>query len=358
MLSLGEALRDLMADRNVVPEPTLYDLQAVRETHVILGDLEDARVNLERLRAQAPRRTIAIAEGAVRDLERRLIYANRRDVIRMDRPTGCWCLGAGGRSPRYVPMPTAETYTLASTTGDGSHDGEERNVIDNQEVLREYCDCQDGKARKRKDDRVFQMSKSWQEATRIRRMFGEARIPRKYLRFNWRQLPKPRAVDQTSRWLDDPGAHPWALLWGDPGRGKTTIMYGIASEIAIRGEAVLYRTMIDLLADIKATYDPDAPKKTDALVQLLKAAPWLLIDEIGAEIPKDWVGEIVLQVLNHRHNEELPTVLASNYGPERLAEHVGERIMGRIKACAEYIFIGGADLRDIPHGQDDVPEDD
>lgn len=352
--SLGEKFRELLVSVDTLLDPSLFDLQDTPDTDIVTSRLNSAREDYARLIASnASPRLRKSAEIAVSSLERQMIYAVRRDGIQLDRPPGCWCLGAGGRHPVNVPMPTAETYTLQSTTGDGAHDGEERSYTEPYEVLREYCDaCQDGQSRRKRDDRTRQMSRSWQSALRIRRMFGESKIPKEYQRHQWRALPKPNAVRQASDWLDDPGEHPWLFLHGEPGRGKTTILYGIASEIVkMRSEAVLCRPMPDLLSDIRSTWNPNNPNEETDLIKLVKSVPWLFIDELGAEIPKDWVGERLYQILNHRHDEHLPTVLASNLGPSKMLDHLGERLWGRVKRMALPVFVGGRDLRDLPHGE-------
>lgn len=349
--SLGDILRDLLSDIGD-PEPSLYDLQATGETEAVERDLQAAREEHARLVGMgAGSVSIKRAEVLVSSLEQSLVYALRRDDIRADRPPGCWCLGAGGRGPRYVPLPTGETYTLGSSNGEGAHDGEERAAVYDCELLQEYCGCRDGAERKRRDDRNWRLYRSHRTGLLIRRLFGESRIPKEYRRFPWRSLPKPNAVRQAAEWLSDPGDHPWLLLWGKPGRGKTTIAGGIAAELVERGEAVLFRTMPDILQEIRATYNPANPNDETELITLLKSVPWLFLDDIGAEAPTGWEGERLYQILNHRHNEHLSTVLTSNLGPEKLSEHLGDRLFGRVKRMALYVFVGGIDLRDLAHGE-------
>lgn len=349
--SLGESLREYLNSHDRIVDPSLLDMQAVDEADVIERKLEAAREDLATIitggLGSRPRKA---AESAIALYERSLIYALRRDEIMAGRPDGCWCLGAGGRRPMGVPMPTGDSYTLTSTSGDGTHDGEDRKYVQPVEILGEYCICPEAVERERSDNEYRRMSRQWREKLRIKRVFGKSHIPLEYRRFPWRSLPKPRAVAQSSAWLDRRGEHPWLLLWGDPGRGKTTIMYGIAGEVAVRGEAVLCKTLPDLLQELRTTYKPDG-EGDSPIIDATKSVPWLFLDDIGAEVPSGWSGDRLYQIMNHRHNEQLPTVLSSNLGLVALQEHLGERLHGRIKRMALPVFVGGSDLRDLAHGQ-------
>ncbi len=349
--SLGEALREYLAEHEIgPPEPSLFELQAVPFTHVAQSDLDTAREDLANLiRAGVGQREVVRVERKVSAFERQLAYALRRDALQADRPETCWCLGAGGRNPRYVPIPTGKMYV-------DEHTAQESPEIDERQILSVYCPCIDGELRRVQDDESLSEYKNIRTARLIRRLFGESHIPKEYQRFKWRDLPKRNAVARISGWLAAEDwkdaqitGHPWLLLYGEPGRGKTTAASGIASELIEAGIPVLFRPMPDLLQEIKATYNPSNEGDESDLIALLKRVPWLFLDDIGAEQPTGWEGERLYQILNHRHNEHLPTVFTSNLDPEALSEHLGDRMYGRIKRMALPVLFGGDDLRDMPH---------
>jgi DNA replication protein DnaC len=191
----------------------------------------------------------------------------------------------------------------------------------------------------------------------IRRRFGEAQLPPEYRTYPWREHPDHAAVRRAVRWLDDPkvdhDSHHWLLLYGPSGRGKTTLAGGMAAELAERGESVLFRTVPSLLADVRATFGNS--EEQEALRKSLRAVRWLFLDDMGTEVPKDWVGEFLYEILGYRHDHHLPTIITSNlatvdeHGHAEMAEYFGPRIWGRVKRMAEPIEMDGPDLRDIPH---------
>lgn len=358
MTSLSDVLRDTHGADLIPPERSTVELQDVPSTEVVELRLDNARSALEMLRQGGiSGREIIRAETMLRDAERLYADAVRRDMIATDRPAGCWCLGAGGKGVRYLPMPSDAVVILTSTSGDGTHDGEERPSIVEHETLSTYCDaCHEGRARRLKDDRLRNAYRSHRRAIVVNRLFGHSQIPPEYRRYPWRSIPKPNAVRQVAAWLDDHGDHPWLLLWGEPGRGKTTLLSGLASESVEAGRTVLFRPLPDLLQEIKATFNPTNPTNESELIQLLKTVPELYLDDIGAENPSGWEGDRLYQILNHRHNEHLLTALSSNLGPKLLADRLGERLYGRIKRMALPVYVGGKDLRDLDHGAP-VPRD-
>lgn len=325
------------------PEPTLLELQRLPDTLLVGDDLDSARMHAVALAGQPHReRDKRRAQKAVQDHEKRYAHAVMRDAVQAERPKGCWCLGYGGAEPRYIPMMTGTVYT--------GHDGNERNEIEEREVLRRHCDCPEGIARKVSDQGI--RTAYWEDRDRraIVRRFGEAHLPPEYRTYPWRDHPDRATVRQVSRWLADPMEEPeskhWLLVYGFGGRGKTTVTAGMAAELVETGASVLFRTMPDLLAEIKATWGKD-DGETELLRDLLCRVRWLFLDDIGAEAPRDWVGEFVYGVLNHRHNHHMRTVFTSNLAPRELGEHIGERIWGRFKRMAQFVEMVGADLRDV-----------
>lgn len=185
----------------------------------------------------------------------------------------------------------------------------------------------------------------------IARRFGAAQLPPEYRTYPWRDHPDRAAVASVLRWADDPkdypDAHHWLLVYGANGVGKTTMVGGLAAEMVEAGDSVIFRPMPELLADVRATFGK--PDEQEALRQMLRRTGRLFLDDMGTEIPRDWVGEFLYEVLNHRHNQHLTTVITTNLDLDEMADYFGPRIWGRVKRMAEPIEMDGEDLRDLPH---------
>src|SRR5699024_12760513 len=95
----------------------------------------------------------------------------------------------------------------------------------------------------------------------------------------------------------------------------------------------------------------------DQIVNAIKHAQVVVLDEIGAECNREWVRDDVLGViLQYRMQEQLSTFFTSNFSMAEVEEFLmttregvdvakSSRIMQRIKYLSEEITVGGRDRR-------------
>ena len=193
---------------------------------------------------------------------------------------------------------------------------------------------------------------------RISRLFASARIPRAYDGDTFADYTvtatNKDAVDAAHMMVD--GEIGGLFVYGVRGTGKTKLAAIIANEQARAGHPVLFASVPDLMADIRASFDGG---KTAETVQAVKETPFLVLDDLGSEKMSEWVGEQLFCIVNHRYNERLQTVVTSNYSPTEIIAHMatvngkgeviddmqGQRIMSRIYGMCERVEIKGADWR-------------
>ena len=121
---------------------------------------------------------------------------------------------------------------------------------------------------------------------------------------------------------------------------------------------------VALLEEIRSSYDKD--EDTQEIVQRYKTAKLLVLDDLGAERPSEWVRERLFDIIDYRYNECLPVIITSNANLQELRQHLGDRLCDRIRSiCQTYTVAAKShrptgDTRQIPpsHGTDfDVPPD-
>ena len=205
--------------------------------------------------------------------------------------------------------------------------------------------------------KVCRHERSRREKLRIARLFASARIPRAYegdTFADYTVTDGNRKAVEAARWMLAGGSG--VFLYGTKGTGKTKLAAIIANERARAGSPVLFASVPDLMADIRASF---ASGGTSERVQAVKETPFLVLDDLGAEKMSEWVGEQLFCIVNHRYNEKLPMVVTSNYSPTQVIAHMatvdthgnviddlqGQRIISRIYGMCERVEIRGADWR-------------
>ena len=118
----------------------------------------------------------------------------------------------------------------------------------------------------------------------------------------------------------------WLVLIGPSGCGKTHMAAAIANERINKGFPVFFITAADLLDHLRSAFNPDSEVTYDRLFEQVRNAPLLILDDLGAHNDKPWAKEKLDQLLNHRFNNELPTVITTT--PP--IEHLGDRLEHRI----------------------------
>ena len=138
----------------------------------------------------------------------------------------------------------------------------------------------------------------------------------------------------------------WLVLLGDYGTGKTHLAAAIANQRAATGESPMFVIVPDLLDHLRATFNPDSPVRYDRLFNQVKSIPLLILDDLGTQSATPWAREKLYQILNHRYNAQLPTVITTAQKIGELDPRIRSRMLdGRI--CDIFEIIAPA-FRAIP----------
>lgn len=117
------------------------------------------------------------------------------------------------------------------------------------------------------------------------------------------------------------------------GSGKTRMAVSIANDIITRYRiSAKFATTIQLLDEIKKTWDKPEGGSEQNLLQEIIDVPVLVLDDIGVEKMSPWVNEKFYSILNGRMIQKQITIFTSNCVIEQLA--FDERIINRIQKMA------------------------
>lgn len=142
-------------------------------------------------------------------------------------------------------------------------------------------------------------------------------------------------------------------IWSDTtGNGKTSwackIMSYYFRKIAFKSgleNEGLYIYLPTFLEDLRAQYDNSDPEFKEEL-EMVKKCKLLIIDDIGAEKPSEWVSERLLSFINTRVSNGLATIYTSNISLDELEKKLGRRIASRIAGSSKIVNLTGKDRRE------------
>lgn len=127
---------------------------------------------------------------------------------------------------------------------------------------------------------------------------------------------------------------------GPPGTGKTALACWIGLDVIRKSHRdseqskayrVRYTTEYDLCQAVKNTWNYDnAEREKDVLTQYVRP-DLLIIDEVGISFGSEADKVILYQTVNGRYERVRPTILVSNLPQGDLLDHVGERIVDRLR---------------------------
>lgn len=118
----------------------------------------------------------------------------------------------------------------------------------------------------------------------------------------------------------------WLVLIGGYGCGKTHLAAAIANERTAHNHPALFVSVPDLLDHLRATYSPASTVSYDERFEMVRTASLLILDDLGTENATPWAGEKLYQILNHRYNAQLPTVITTNHHLEEIDPRLRSRM--------------------------------
>lgn len=193
------------------------------------------------------------------------------------------------------------------------------------------------------------------------KLLGAARIPRRYAdcslsnyhpaNNNDSQL---RAFNYAYRLVREyPSVERGLLFMGTCGVGKTHLSVAVLRAlIEKKGVPCLFYEFGSLLKEIQNSYN--AVSQTSELTVLAPVIETevLVLDELGATKPTDWVRDIMMQVINARYNEKKLTIFTTNYmdtrrtpAEETLEDRIGACLRSRLYEMCKTVIIKGEDFR-------------
>ena len=134
------------------------------------------------------------------------------------------------------------------------------------------------------------------------------------------------------------------LFNGGTGLGKTFLSACIAREVAAKGYSVAYETASHLFAKLeKHRFHPD--EETAQAVKRLEDCDLLIIDDLGTELPGQFVTAALYSLLNDRLLAGKPMVVSTNLNMNEVAQRYSPQIRSRLEGSFLLLPFVGQDIR-------------
>ena len=107
-----------------------------------------------------------------------------------------------------------------------------------------------------------------------------------------------------------------------------------------------------MLKEIQDSFNPNTFTSELSVLNPVLKADVLVLDELGASKPTDWVRDTMANIINTRYNDKKLTIFTTNYLDERRAEkdetledRIGVRLRSRLYEMCKTVSISGEDFR-------------
>lgn len=130
-----------------------------------------------------------------------------------------------------------------------------------------------------------------------------------------------------------------ALLIGGVGVGKSYALHALANHY---GDKARVHNFVELVHALRSS---TGTERYDELVAKITRTEIIMLDDIGAELTREWTAELVYMLINRIYERGLILYCATNLDINALRERYGDRTFSRLVALCRFVQLNGADRR-------------
>ena len=189
---------------------------------------------------------------------------------------------------------------------------------------------------------------------RFRKLIAVARIPRRYEKCSFANFNSAPGTSQDNALLhahkfanEYPAVERGLLFMGPAGVGKTHLAVSVLKDLIEKGFGGLFYEFGSLLKEIQDSYNPISKSSELKVLAPVYQSDVLVLDELGATVPTEWVRDTMYQIINKRYNDNKLTIFTTNYldKNKELEERVTYRLRSRLFEMCTNVVIDGEDYR-------------
>lgn len=136
------------------------------------------------------------------------------------------------------------------------------------------------------------------------------------------------------------------LFIGNTGLGKTLLSACIAGQVADRGYSVAYESAPHLFSKLeRERFSPSEEARQQA--EKIRSCDLLILDDLGTEMPGQFVTASFYTLLNDRLMAEMPMVISTNLNVEEISRRYSPQIASRLCGNFARLTFVGEDVRQM-----------
>lgn len=140
----------------------------------------------------------------------------------------------------------------------------------------------------------------------------------------WQKVIKQKAVEYVKS-----NSNNWFVFIGQSGIGKTHIASAITKTFVESNRNVKYLVWTTFISNLKKTFNNNEVSDNELIKNIINADV-LYIDDFLKGGKSEYVKECAFEIINHRYNNNLTTIITSELTTEQLIK-IDEATAGRIK---------------------------
>lgn len=144
-----------------------------------------------------------------------------------------------------------------------------------------------------------------------------------------------RAYDAAKTFAEAPSG--WLVFVGPGGSGKTHLACAIANYCLSLGHPAFYISAADLLDHLRSAFSPNSDVSHDELFEQVRNTPLLILDDLTIAATTAWSKGKMEQLLDHRFNARLATVITADVPIEGFDESL-RRHLADTELCRVYVL--------------------
>ena len=203
--------------------------------------------------------------------------------------------------------------------------------------------------------KAWEQAKQEEKAQKTAKRIKQANIPKRYLQATFDNLDRWKVPSDIQKhyevvkeyaldFKDNKRKGSGIIFSGSVGRMKTTMAVAVLQEIINQGYSGYFISMPELM-DKLVSMSKGNYTEYRTFENAIQTTSLLILDDMGAEYPNDWVLNKVDAIITHRYNAMFPVIITTNLKRSEMQQRYMQRVYDRLKQTSILIVDGGESLR-------------